>query len=220
MYNELKTLLENRRTPRYVDRDDIPEDDINKILDAAKLAPSFDKVYPYEIYVLTNSQAGINKKEELVERYICRPDDYSASPNVGTSWNNREIVQPILSGVSLVYIAITTLSPTMETGEFELYLTSQRDAMVSATYAMLAAESLGYCAGMFSAIVWPGESARLLFTDTEKARVVTTVTVANKVIPASDPLYSRQFIDYKDQKPYVYHSKHRDKVASPKITIL
>jgi protein PhnA len=65
MYNELKTLLENRKTPRYVDRDDIPRDDINKILDAAKLAPSFDKVYPYEIYVLTNSQAGINKKEEL-----------------------------------------------------------------------------------------------------------------------------------------------------------
>jgi nitroreductase len=51
MYNELKTLLENRRTPRYVSQDDIPEDDINKILNIINLAPSFDKVYPYEVHV-------------------------------------------------------------------------------------------------------------------------------------------------------------------------
>ena len=219
MYNELKTLLENRRTPRYVDRDDIPEDDINKILDAAKLAPSFDKVYPYEIYVLTNSQAGINKKEELVERYICRHQD-GTQPAVGTPWNDREIVQPILSGVSLVYVAIPVASKTTAAGPFELAFAAQRDAMVSATYAMLAAESLGYRAGMFSGIVWPGESARLLFTDAEQARVVTTVTISNRVIPTSDPSHDRQYIDYKNQRPYVYHAKHTDKVSLPNIMIL
>ena len=219
MYNELKTLLENRRTPRYVDRDDIPQDDIDKILDAAKLAPSFDKVYPYEIYVLTNSQAGINKKEKLVERYICRHQD-GTQPAVGTPWNDREIVQPILSGVSLVYVAIPVASETTAAGAFEVAFTAQRDAMVSATYAMLAAQSLGYQAGMFSGVVWPGESARLLFTDVEQARVVTTVTVANRVIPTSDPLYDKQFIDYKDQRPFVYHSKHKDKVSLPNIMIL
>jgi nitroreductase len=219
MYTQLKTLLENRRTPRYVDQDDIPGDDIDKILDAAKLAPSFDKVYPYQIYVLTNSHAGINKKEELIERYICRHYD-GTIPKIGATWNDREIVQPIISGLSLVYVAVPKASGTTPAGAVELAFTAQRDAMVSATYAMLAAESLGYCAGMFSGAHMPSESARLLFTDAEHARVVTTVTVANRIIPTSDPIKSRQYIEYKNQQPFVYHSKHRDKSVVPKITIL
>jgi len=219
MYNTLKLLFESRRTPRYVDREDIPEDAINKILDAAKLAPSFDKIYPYEIFVLTNSQAGINKKEELVERYICRNEDFTMS-NVGDSWNDREIVQPILSGLALVYVAIPTSSATTSAGPYELDLQAHRDAMISATYAMLTAESLGYRAGMFSGITWPLQSAKLLFTDAEHARVVTTVTVANKDLAIIDPTKAKQYINYKNQQPFVYHSKHKNKIALHKIHIL
>ena len=122
--------------------------------------------------------------------------------------------------MSLVYVAVPRASGTTAAGAFELAFTAQRDAMVSATYAMLAAQSLGYQAGMFSALVWPGESARLLFTDAEQARVVTTVTVANRIIPTNDSSYRKQFIDYKDQRPFVYHSKHKNKVSLPNITIL
>ena len=219
MYNTLKTLFENRRTPRYVDQNDISEDDINKILDAAKLAPSFDKVYPYQIYVLTNSQAGINKKEELIERYVCRNKD-GTHANPGDPWNNREIVQPILSGLALVYVAIPKGSTTSNSGPDELEFIAQRDAMISATYAMLAAESLGYRAGMFSGIYWPIKSAKLLFTDAEQAKVVTTVTVANRDMPIASPNFLRHYIDYKSQRPYVLHLKHRDKSVLPNLIIL
>ena len=219
MYDALKTLFENRTTPRYVDQNDIPVADINKILDAAKLAPSFDKIYPYEIFVLTNSQAGINKKEELIERYVCRNTD-GTHANPGDPWNNREIVQPILSGLALVYVAIPKASTTSNAGPDELVLIAHRDAIISATYAMLAAESLGYRAGMFSGITLPAESARLLFTDSEQAKVVTTVTVANRDIRIVSPNFLRNYIDYKRQRPFVLHSKHRDKSVLPNLTIL
>lgn len=219
MYNTLKSLLESRRTPRYVDREDIPQEDIQKILDAANLAPSFDKVYPYEIFVLTNSPAGIDKKEELVEQYLCRNSDGTIS-KVGDPWNEREITQPILSGLSLVYVATPKASATTSTGPLELTLISQRDAMISATYAMLAGQSLGYRAGMFSAVTFPNETAKILFSNNENSRIVTTVTIANRDLLIIDPAYNKRYIDYKNQKPYVYHSKHRDNSVLPKLTII
>jgi nitroreductase len=219
MYNTLKSLLESRRTPRYVDREDIPQEDIQKILDAANLAPSFDKVYPYEIFVLTNSPAGIDKKEELVERYLCRNINGTIS-KVGDPWNDREIVQPILSGLSLVYVSIPKASATSSAGPLELALISQRDAMISATYAMLAGQSLGYRAGMFSAVTFPDETANILFSNNAMARIVTTVTIANRDLLIIDPTDNRQYIDYKNQQPFVYHSKHKNKTALHKVTVL
>jgi len=216
MYHELKTLLENRRTPRYVDRDDIPEDDINKILDAAKLAPSFDKVYPYEVHVLTNSAAGIVKKEALVDYYVCcGPDGITDTP--GDSWNEREICQPILSGLVLVYIATPKLSATSRAGPNEKAFIAHRDAMLSATYAMISAKSLGYASGMFGSVAH-GESLGL-FTNNASAKIVTSVTIATRELPFSTA-DNRQYISYKNQQPFVYTKKHQGITRHPKITVV
>ena len=215
MYADLKTLLESRRTPRFVDQGNIPETDIQKILDAIKLAPSFDKVYPYEVHVLTNSEEGISKKKALLEFYVCHSNETNAPSKPGDPWEEREICQPILSGLVLVYIASPVKSSTCKASNTELNLIAHRDIMVSATYAMLSAKSLGYATGMFSA-VYHNESIKLFTKDTN-AKISLSVTVANVEIP--EPFVSkmkRRYIEYNNQRPFVYPKKHRDEKGFPK----
>jgi nitroreductase len=59
LYNDILFLLKNRRTARLVDTGNISIDHYDKIIDAALTAPSIDRKYPYKIYALTNSPAGI-----------------------------------------------------------------------------------------------------------------------------------------------------------------
>ena len=210
-------MLEARRTPRYVDRGDISETDTQKILDIINLAPSFDKVYPYEVHVLTNSAAGIAKKEALVEYYVCcGPDGITDKP--GESWNDREICQPILSGLVLVYVVTPKLSTTSRAGPTEKSMIAHRDAMLSATYAMISAKSLGYAAGMFSSVDHNSNVVEL-FTNNTNARITTSVTVANQEL-SSPSVINRQYISYKNQQPYVYTKKHRTITRHPKITVV
>ena len=210
-------MFEARRTPRYVDQGDISETDTQKILDIINLAPSFDKVYPYEVHVLTNSAAGIAKKEALVEYYICcSPDGITDKP--GQPWNDREICQPILSGLVLVYIITPKLSTTARPGSDETSVIAHRDAMISATYAMISAKSLGYVTGMFSSLDHNGNVVEL-FTNNTNARITTSVTVANQEL--SKPfVVNRQYISYKNQRPYVYTKKHQAMTNHPKITVV
>jgi nitroreductase len=221
MYDQLKTLVEKRKTPRLVETDDISEENIQKILDIAKLAPSLDQNYGYKIHALTNSTAGIEKKEALLKYYRCMNGD-GTHPQVTDPFSDREMIQPILSGLSLVFVVTPKRAVTMKTSDMATLICCIRDAMISATYAMMAAESLGFKAGMFGNVDHNGleynPSAPALFSDAPGARIILTVTVANKLvsIPEVDEK-GRHWFDYKGERPYVLPHKHQQKTVMPEV---
>ena len=223
MYDQLRTLVEKRKTPRLVETNDISEENIQKILNIAKLAPSLDQNYGYKIHALTNSTAGIEKKEALLKYCRCMNGDGTHS-KVTDSFNDREMVQPILSGLSLVYVVTPKRTVTMRTDTIGTLICCIRDAMVSATYAMMAAESLGFKAGMFGNVDNNGleynPSAPALFSDVPGAIIILTVTVANKLvsIPGVDK-NGRHWIEYKGERPYVLPHKHQQETVMPEVTM-
>jgi hypothetical protein len=196
LYDDLMNLLRSRKTQRLVDESDISQDNINKIINAALLAPSLDKVYPYTIVALTNGPNSMALKKHLIEHARCGPD------KDGDPWQDREINQSFLSGLVLVFISgpnTGVQEPNPTPVDLSHRTQHLKDAMISATYAMMAAESLGlstsYIGGFRDAA-----AAVAKFTPNLEARIAVTITCSNR-----DLLKGKVAADY----------HHTDKIGNP-----
>ena len=210
MFEQLKTLFANRRTTRLVSSTDIPQADIDKIMSAMEFAPSFNKDFAYKVYALTNSPEGILKKEQLVEYARCGVD------KPGDPWELKEINLSILGGLLLVFTYKAQRYQVGISDPFKTNASSAVDATICATMSMLAAESLGYSTA-FSISIWDTpESRSILTTDTEE-NILLAVSVSNKIAQPTDDFYR---VDYKNQRPYIVTTKHRDVTKTPKVVIV
>ena len=199
-------LLKNRRTARLVDTGNISIDYYDKIIDAALTAPSIDSRYPYKIYALTNSAAGIEKKELLIEYFRCGYD------RPGDDWEGKEINQALLSGLTLMYTSWETPTLDPDPQEGKIRLNHIKDTMVSASFAMIAAESLGLSTGFFGSVKDNNKLSKRLFNnDYEKITVVVTCAVDN-LAREIEKHYTRDRhipYPYKGQQPWVCVNKHK-----------
>ena len=206
LYNDILFLLKNRRTARLVDTGNISIDHYDKIIDAALTAPSIDSRYPYKIYALTNSAAGIEKKELLVEHFRCGYD------RPGDDWEGKEINQALLSGLTLMYTSWETPTLDPDPQEGKIRLNHIKDTMVSASFAMIAAESLGLSTGFFGSVKDNNKLSKRLFNnDYEKITVVVTCAVDN-LAREIEKHYTRDRhipYPYKGQQPWVCVNKHK-----------
>ena len=202
IYNQIFDLFKNRRTVRFASETDIPQEKLNKILEAAKTAPSFDKLYPYKIHVLTNSAEGRLKKERLLEYFRCGDN------RPFTTWEDREILQPILSGVVLVYTWWPSVSRTPDPLQPPTTGFGAMDAIMGATMALIAAESLGLKTAFFAC---PKDKvqASLDITGNSTEQIVAVVTIANENLGLQ---YDDSIIDhvYKGQTAHIYLNKHHN----------
>jgi nitroreductase len=150
----VNNLIKARHTTRLM-TDSIKEEDIQTILDSARRAPSKNKIYGYKIFSLTDSATGKRLKSELCDNITTCEDD-----------NGKEIYL-LQTKAPLVLLYVTNPAPehqmvdVIENSGTEVYdrvyseVKSQvsknvmvkgavRDAMISAAYAQLTAEDLGY----------------------------------------------------------------------------
>lgn len=179
MSGDLMKLFSNRRTARLVTTDDIPENDIQLIKQSILLSPSLDKKFPYKVIFLTNSEKGKKLKESLITTFRCLN-------NIGDPWNGSEILQPILSGLTIVFIQKPTPLILDKISHRESEINSIKDLTVAGTMAMLMGESLGYATAMFGSCSDPKLAASLLgFNDfDDKVRLV--ITIAKSKISISE----------------------------------
>lgn len=212
MYEQLMDLFRHRRTVRYASTTDISQDHIDKILAAANLAPSFDKLYPYKIYALTNSPEGKAKKELMLEYFRCGRD----RPFSG--WANKEILQPVLSGLVLAYTHWNSLPRTPDPAEKSKYGFGIQDAMISGTMAMMAAESLGL---KTSFLISPKsrDEASIALTGNSNEQLLMLVTVSNGSLDRNSGINIEK-IKYKNQWAHIFLKKHRAIVAGPTVNII
>jgi nitroreductase len=147
-------LINQRHTTRLM-KNTIKEEDIQTILDSARRAPSKNKIYGYKVFALTESDIGKQLKSELCNTITSCEGD------------KGQQVYLLQTKAPLVLLYVTNPAPEhqmvdiVETVGTEVYdrvyseVKSQvsknvmvkgsvRDAMISATYAQLTAEDLGY----------------------------------------------------------------------------
>lgn len=147
-------LIKNRHTTRLMTEEIKPED-VKTIMESARRAPSKNKIYGYKVIALTNSEQGKKLKQVLCDDITLYEED-----------DNRIIyLKQTLAPLVLVYVANPAPEHQMvnvkeehgeevfdscysdvngEADRYAMIKSSVRDAMISATYAQLTAEDLGY----------------------------------------------------------------------------
>lgn len=215
MFDSLKNLFQNRRTVRYASPDAIPDSDVTKLIDIARLSPSADKLYAYKIYVLTNSSEGFSKKRELVEFARCGSDQ------PGDPWTSREINLSLLSGV-VFYFTVTgkpvaDLPSTVKshtTSKLRTY--SIVDATINATMIMMAAESMGYKTA-FSSFISDTPESRQILTGGTTEEIVLAMAVSQ---PRPVPPVTILPIKFKTYRPYIITNKSRNITSVAPIKVI
>lgn len=150
----INNLIKARYTTRLM-TDSIKEEDVQTILDSARRAPSKNKIYGYKVFALTESPIGKRLKAELCDNITTCEDE------------NGQDIYLLQTKAPLVLLYVTNPAPehqmvdVVENNGTEVYdrvysevksnvskyvmvKGAVRDAMISATYAQLTAEDLGY----------------------------------------------------------------------------
>jgi hypothetical protein len=225
LYDDFIKILQNRRTARLVSQDDIPPEDIQKIINAGKFAPSADKRYNYKVYALSNSDEGKSKKLELIKYFRCG----KTLPN--DPYDDKELIQPILSGLTLLY---TVTLP----GNNTLSGSAGRDAMINASFSMIAAELLGYKTA-FLGIISDRVAARKILNfegDDEYAILAVTCSTDSFHNPDNELSFEYQGKNFlydvnndrawgtapwdKNIKMFIHLKKHHNKIAGPEVVLI
>jgi nitroreductase len=216
MLDSLKNLFQNRRTVRFASEKSIPDQDIEKLIYVAKLAPSADKLYAYKIYVLTNSLEGFSKKRQMIEFARCGPDV------PGDPWTGREINLSLISGV-VFYFTVTGVPVVLPESTVKSHQTTKLrtysiiDASINATMIMMAAESMGYKTAFISFITDSTESRKVLTGGTSEEIILALAVSQPRSVPDIIKVLN---VNYKNQRPFVITNKGRDKSLEAPITVI
>jgi len=147
-------LIKARHTTRLM-KNSIDENDIQTILDSARRAPSKNKIYGYKVFALTESDLGKQLKLELCDHITsCEGDKgqqvyllQTKAPLVLLYVTNpapeHQMVDIKENNGTEVYDRVYS-EVKSEADRYVMVKGSVRDAMISATYAQLTAEDLGY----------------------------------------------------------------------------
>lgn len=150
----INKLIKSRHTTRLM-KNSIDENDVQTILDSARRAPSKNKIYGYKVFVLTESSLGKQLKSELCDNITtCEGNDgqtvyllQTKAPLVLLYVTNpapeHQMVNVKESSGTEVYDRVYS-EVKNEADRYVMVKGSVRDAMISATYAQLTAEDLGY----------------------------------------------------------------------------
>jgi nitroreductase len=146
-------IIKNRHTTRLMDGN-LSDGDIEIILDSAKRAPSKNRIYGYKIFALTDSLQSYDLKQELCDKITLYKENdnviylmqtkaplvlvYMATP----SPEHQMVDVKEKNGKEIYDKQYSEVSSTVD--KYAMIKSSVRDAMISATYAQLTAEDMGY----------------------------------------------------------------------------
>lgn len=135
---DIWNVFQSRRSVRKFKPDAIPEKDIIKIIDAARMAPTSGNQQPWKFLVIRDRKTIDQIKEACIKMRL----DKNASQN--NSMENRELLAEKIKKTfedycsAPVYIVILTDNNSMYPGY------NHWDGPLAAGYLMLAARALGY----------------------------------------------------------------------------
>lgn len=118
-YEDLHSLLEDRRSVRYFTDEALNPADIEKLLSAATLAPSVENIQPWRFHIINNAEL----KTKLMEHscygnfvagaatfIVVACDRASQNKVQDTIWNPREMEYSCIAAMQNIMLAATTMN--------------------------------------------------------------------------------------------------------------
>ena len=167
-------LFNSRKTTRVFNQDPLPTDDVQKIIDAALLAPSKNCIFPYRIEVYTQSDAGKACKQHIY-RNVCQTEwditvdeqpyyDFDRTSITTPNIHMYQVLDQLRAPIVLAFIGEFvddrdtndsyfannenlqrfTLSQAVSDGDVEVVTRIIRDTMLACSWAQSTAQELGY----------------------------------------------------------------------------
>jgi len=132
-------VIYNRRSVRKFKADAIPEADIRKIIDAARMSPTSGNQQPWKFLVIRDKKLILQMMEACIKESLTR---YDANPNANETRDQFKdrISRTLASGYFSAPVFIVVLTDNNST--YPDY--NHWDGPLAAGYLMLAARALGY----------------------------------------------------------------------------
>ena len=132
-------VIYNRRSVRKFKADAIPEADIRKIIDAARMSPTSGNQQPWKFLVIRDKKLILQMMEACIKESLTR---YDANPNANETRDQFKdrISRTLASGYFSAPVFIVVLTDNNST--YPEY--NHWDGPLAAGYLMLAARALGY----------------------------------------------------------------------------
>jgi len=132
-------VIYNRRSVRKFKTDAIPEADIRKIIDAARMSPTSGNQQPWKFLVIRDKKLILQMMEACIKESLTR---YDANPNANETRDQFKdrISRTLASGYFSAPVFIVVLTDNNST--YPDY--NHWDGPLAAGYLMLAARALGY----------------------------------------------------------------------------
>lgn len=158
--------MENRRTVRSFKPDSVPEEQLLRILDAARFAPTSGNQQPWKFLVIRDRSRLDSLKAAALEWYM---DDYRKlwQPSDDDLARIRSIVEGTLRDnlSAPVYVAVLVDS----LAKYPDFITF--DGTMAAVYIMIAARSLGYGTGFYTSF-FPEEEMKRFFDIPDRYKLI------------------------------------------------
>jgi nitroreductase len=135
--SDIWNVLYNRRSVRKFRSDAIPETDIRKIVDAARMAPTSGNQQPWKFLVIRDRKVIDQMMEGCIRESLSR---YQTNPNETREQYEQKVRKAFSSGYFSAPVFIVIL--TDNNSKYPDY--NHWDGPLAAGYLMLAARALGY----------------------------------------------------------------------------
>lgn len=132
-------VVKNRRSVRNFKPDPVPEEDLSKILDAARMAPTSGNQQPWKFLVVRDPAKIAALKKACAERYLKRVDPEMKLAAEKRKEKESAILKRVDEYLSApIYVVVLTDNRSQYPGY------NHWDGPLAAGYLMLAARALGY----------------------------------------------------------------------------
>jgi len=174
---DLFETIRTRRSIRQFLPDPIPKEDVERILDAGRRAPSAGNGQPWRFLVVTDRErlkAPHDRSVEFIERRIAGSEEVPRSEKSRAKAQYRDYAKKIFDAPLFVFVFVTTVRNTDLVGY---------DGALAAGNMLLAAHALGYGA-CFQTSLFPEELVRDHFGIPTDYRLICAVPIG---VPAASP---------------------------------
>jgi nitroreductase len=150
-----------RKTQRAFTNDAIISEHINSILSAGCSAPSKQRAYPWRVIALTQSHSAIELKNNLfLDSFINTPIHkhlLTAKAPLLLAWVGVSILDNFDLGIESNSIKMRDQGISARSNDpqvqYNVRTRAEKDTMIAASFAMIQAESLGYCTAFTSCFI-------------------------------------------------------------------
>lgn len=138
--NSFWEVVKNRRSVRAFKPDPVPDEDIRKIIDAARLAPTSGNQQPWKFLVISDR----NKIDKLKTEKLKEAETYYKDSQMFSGEDLRKQLQQSEQQLTSGYLSAPTYIVVLTDNKSQYPNYNHWDGPLAAGYLMLAARALGY----------------------------------------------------------------------------